>query len=70
VTERGDYTSKRSHAAGDLREAKKFALLRDEGILIVGSGQLGPQLHAYAWGRHVPDPFPAELPWIFLIVLD
>ena len=36
---------------------KKLAPLRNQAILIMGSGNMIHNLHTYGWGRQIPDPY-------------
>ena len=44
-------------AAFHYEVGQRLAVLREEGILVIGSGNLVHNLHAYAWGRHPTEPF-------------
>jgi 4,5-DOPA dioxygenase extradiol len=47
----------RQPAAFHYEIGKKLASLREEGVLVIGSGNLVHNLHAYAWGQRKVGPY-------------
>lgn len=44
-------------ASGHFALAQKLRALRSEGVLVLGSGNVVHNLHAYGWGRKQVDPY-------------
>lgn len=54
-------------AAEHYELAGRLRVLREEGILILGSGNVVHNLHAYAWGGHPVEPPEHYLPLLYVL---